>query len=95
MPSNAFEVERILSDKISNGKSRETLYLVQWKITKTKDMRPYLSQYREEIRNVWAVGSELSIVWHDSWLPASALQDSCDEILGAYLLLKLYNHPTV
>ena len=82
-----FEVERIISDKLSNG---ETLYLVRWSNTVTTELRPFLKKYRKEINNVFDVGAQLTIVWHDSWLPVHALQESCDEILAAYLLLKLF-----
>ena len=93
MPSvqDVFEVERIIEDKLCGG---ETLYLVHWRNTVTRELGPFLKRYGKEIKNVWAVACQLSIVWHDSWLSAHALQDSCDEILAAYLLLKLSNHPS-
>ena len=89
MPSvqDVFEVERIIADKRFGG---ETLYLVRWRNTVTTDLRLFLEQYRGEIKNVFAVDRRLSIVWHDTWLPEHALQESCDEILAAYLLLKLF-----
>ena len=92
---DVFEVDRVLEDKRSNG---ETEYLVSWKNTVAKgkeDLRFFLKNYGQEVRNVWAVGNAFTIVWHNSWLPACDVQETCDEILGAYLLLKLVNHPSV
>ena len=88
--TDTFEVERILDDKVSGGK---TQYLVRWSNTLTTDFRPFLKRYGKAIRNVTAVDSKLSIAWHDSWVPARELKNGCDEILAAYLLLKLYHHP--
>ena len=83
---DVFDVDCIIADKFSAG---EAFYLVRWKNTITTELQPFLTQYKEEIKNVFAGGSRLFIVWHDSWLPGQALEESCDEVLAAYLVLKL------
>ena len=84
-----FEVEKILDDKVDAGTSH---YLVRWKRTATKNIQHYLTRYRPEIKHVIKINDSYILVWKDSWMPANALQETCDELLGAYLLLKLYNY---
>ena len=83
-----FEVQRILSDKVEGG---QAYYLVRWKATVTSNVRPFVERYHAEIRNMFCQDGVFKIVWKDSWLPATALQHTCDELLAAYLVLKLYH----
>ena len=82
-----FEVEQILDDKVDDG---ESYYLVRWKATTTKNLQKYLDMYGAEVSNTFKINDLHIIDWKDSWMPATALEN-CDEKLGAYLLLKLYN----
>lgn len=82
-----FEVEQILADKIDEEK---TYYLIRWKVTVTRNIQPFLERYQAEINNTCCTSGVHRITWKDSWMPAAALKDTCDELVGAYLLLKLY-----
>lgn len=87
--SNIFEVNKILDDKIENGTS---FYLIEWKDTKTKDILLY-SQYEDEIKKArFGHDHIFTIQWKLAWMCVDEVKDSCDELLGAYLLLKLRNY---
>ena len=86
-PSQAFAVHQILSDKIEWG---NTYYLIRWEVTVTRNIQPFLERYQAEIKNVLVMNGVHKIVWKDTWMPATALKDTCDELMGAYLLLKMY-----
>ena len=82
-----FEVQQILADKVDG---HNTYYLIRWKVTVTRDIQPFLERYQAEIKNSFDKNGVHIITWKDSWMPAAALKDTCDELMGAYLLLKLY-----
>lgn len=82
-----FEAEKIINDRIEGG---ESYYLVCWKNTYTNNINLYVS-YKNEIKKLIKYKNEYCIIWKSTWLPVRNLQN-CDEILGAYLLLKLYNY---
>ena len=82
-----FEVQQILSDKIEGGSAQ---YLIRWKATVTSNIQPFLERYQAEIKRAVGKNGMHKIIWKDSWMPAAALQETCDELVGAYLLLKLY-----
>ena len=82
-----FEVQQILADKIDED---NTYYLIRWKETVTSTIQPFLERYQAEIKNTLCTSGVHRIIWRDSWMPAAALRNTCDELLGAYLLLKLY-----
>ena len=67
-----------------------TYYLIRWQVTVTSNIQPFLERHQAEIKSIVFTKAMHRITWKDSWLPASALKDTCDELLGAYLLLKLY-----
>ena len=82
-----FEVQQILSDKVDGD---NTYYLIRWKVTVTRNIQPFLERYQAEIKNTFHMNGEHKIIWKDSWMPARSLKDTCDELMAAYLLLKLY-----
>ena len=82
-----FEVQQILADKIGD---ENTYYLIRWKVTVTSNIQPFLERHKAEFKNSVCLNGVHRITWKDSWMPAAALKDTCDELLGAYLLLKLY-----
>lgn len=90
-PSHVFEVHQILSDKIEWGNA---YYLIRWKVTVTRNIQPFIERYQAEIKNTLVMNGDgvHKIIWKDSWMPATALKDTCDELMCAYLLLKLYKY---
>ena len=85
--SNIFEVQEILDDDVRKG---QALFLVSWKNTETS--KPLLYQsYTDEMRSIFKKGKVFIIVWKDTWMTFDELKDGSDEILGAYILLKLHN----
>ena len=84
-----FEVNKIVGDKLYRG---ESYYCVEWKNTKTNNIGLY-SYYKNEIERVIKINKKTYIIeWKTTWMKFEELKDGCDEILGAYLLLKLYNY---
>ena len=85
--SDIFEVEEILDDDVRKGQS---LFLVSWKDTKTS--KPLLYEtYKKEMKSLYKKGKTFVIVWKDTWMTFDELKDGSDEILGAYILMKLHN----
>ena len=84
-----FEVKQILADKIDED---NTYYLIRWKVTVTRNIEPFLERYQAEIKNTFCTSGVYRITWKDSWMHAAALKDTCDELMCAYLLLKLYKY---
>ena len=84
---DSFEVEGILRDEVREG---QAMFLVSWKRTRTTEPLHFES-YTEEMKFLFKDGETFIVVWKPSWLTFDDLKDSADEILGAYLLLKLYN----
>ena len=82
-----FEAQQILADKIHEG---HIYYLIRWKVTVTSNIQPFLEHRQAEIKNKFCKNGVHRITWKDSWMPVTALQDMCDELVGAYLRLKLY-----
>ena len=82
-----FEAQQILADKIHEG---HIYYLIRWKVTVTSTIQPFLELRQAEIKNRFCKNGVHRITWKDSWMPVTALQDTCDELLSAYLHLKLY-----
>ncbi len=85
--SSTFEAIGIVDDKCNNGKS---YYLVEWKNTITNNPQAYQS-YKNDIKRVRKGKNKYIIKWKKTWMEFHELKSGCDEILGAYLLLKLYN----
>ncbi len=88
--SNTFEVNRIINDKVTSGTS---YYLIEWKDTTTVNILSYQC-YKKEMKRVIKINNKYIIKWKNSWLKFDNIKESCDELLGAYLLLKLYNYST-
>ena len=86
-----FEVNAIIDDKICDG---ETYYCVSWKNSTTKDLNCF-GAYKKDMKNVVKIKGIYIIYWEETWMSYEELKDTCDEILGAYLLLKLYNYSVV
>ena len=87
--TSEFEANKILNDKIYNG---ESYYLVEWKNTITDCLELY-KNWKNDIKNIIKINNnKFIIIWKNSWISYNNLKDGCDEILGAYLLLKLYNY---
>ena len=83
-----FEANKIINDKIYNGQS---YYLVEWKNTITDSLELY-KDWKNDIKNIVKTkNNKFIIIWKESWILYKNL-NKCDEILGAYLLLKLYNY---
>ena len=86
---DVFEVQQIKCDKKCG---EESYYLVSWKATVTSksNINYFIERYKAEIKNLFVCNGAHKIIWKDTWVSESDLKDTCDEILGAYLLLKLY-----
>ena len=87
--SNTFEVQGILNDQVTT--KGESLFLVSWKDTTTTKPLLYAT-FTKEMKSIFKKGKTFVIVWKDTWMTFDELKDTSDEILGAYLLLKLYNY---
>ena len=85
--STTFEVQGILDDDVRKGQS---LFLVSWKNTRTRTPLVY-EPHKKEMRSIFKKGNVFIIVWKDTWMTFDELKDGSDEILGAYMLMKLYN----
>ena len=84
--SNEFETEKIICDKLHNGKR---YYLVQWKNTTTSCLDSY-KYWKNDVKKVIKKNDEqYVIVWKNTWMLFEDLIVGSDEILGAYLLLNL------
>ena len=86
--ADIFEVRTIIAEKIIDGNS---YFRVVWKHTITKNLTAY-KKYKEEVQELTKMQDEYVICWKDSWMSFEQLHEDCDEILGAYLLLKLRNY---
>ena len=86
--SDVFEVNRIIDDKVHEGQS---YYLVEWTKT-TADSLSLYKRYKNDVKRITRIDDKFIVEWNPSWLPAQQVIDGCDEILGAYLLLKLKNY---
>ena len=82
-----FEVNRILEDDVRKGQS---IFLISWKDTKTTQPLLY-DAFTKDMKSIFKKEKTFTIVWKPTWMTFAELKDGCDEILGAYLLLKLYN----
>ncbi len=85
--SNTFEVKRIINDKVRNGVS---YYLVQWNNTTTINISTYKC-HKKDMKRIIRVNNKFIIEWKNTWMKFEDIREGCDEILGAYLLLKLHN----
>ncbi len=88
--ADTFEVNNIIRDRIHNGIS---YYLVEWKNTITTDISAFKT-YKNDIKKVTKFKNYVVIEWKNTWMEFDQLKYSCDEILGAYLLIKLYKFST-
>ena len=84
---DTFEVEGILEDDVHKDQS---VFLVSWKDTKTTQPLLY-ETFTKDMKSIFKKGKKFTIVWKPTWLTFDELKDGSDEILGAYLLLKLHN----
>ena len=83
-----FEAHKIIDDKIYCG---ESYYKVEWKNTITDCIELY-KPWKNEIKLIEKKNNKFIIYWKETWMHINSLKEGCDEILGAYLLLKLKNY---
>ena len=85
--STIFEANKIVEDKMYRG---QTYYCVEWKNTVTNNVDVYKC-FKKDMKNVIKMNQKYIIEWENTWVKYEELKEGCDEILNAYLLLKLYN----
>ncbi|MCP4140260.1 MAG: hypothetical protein GY755_08225 [Chloroflexi bacterium] len=83
-------MNKIIDDTVTNGKS---YYLIQWKDTITTNIETYKC-YKNDIKKITKLRKKFIIEWKNTWMKFENIKDTCDEILGAYLLLKLHHFGT-
>ena len=90
-----FIVHGILDDKFEDGVSK---FLVQFKKTRTRNFYFYVSNWSHAIKSRMPEGPGLGpfspyiIEWKMKWMTWSELMKHNEDLLAAYLLLKLKNY---
>ena len=68
--------------------------MIRWKDTiadSAENIQHLLERHQDEIKHAFYKNGVHRIIWKDTWMPETSLKDTCDELLGAYLLIKMYN----